>query len=41
MNTHKYSIRDLDDMLPYERDIYIHLLNKVIKEQNDKARQER
>lgn len=27
---------ELEDMFPYERDIYIQLLNKQIKEENEK-----
>jgi len=30
----KYSIFEIDDMLPFERDIYYGLLQKTIEEQN-------
>jgi len=29
-----YSIFEIDEMLPFERDIYFGLLNKTIEEQN-------
>jgi hypothetical protein len=31
----KYSIFELDEMLPFERDIYYGLLTKTIEEQNN------
>jgi hypothetical protein len=30
----RYSIFEIDDMLPFERDIYYGLLQKTIEEQN-------
>jgi len=30
----KYSIYDIDNMLPFERDIYFGMLNKTIDEEN-------
>jgi hypothetical protein len=33
---HKYSLTEIEEMLPYERKIYIQLLINYIKEQNDK-----
>ena len=35
---HKYSISEIESMLPYERDLYFQMLVEYIKEQNDKAR---
>lgn len=32
---HKYSISDIENMLPYERDIYFTMLIEYIKEQNE------
>lgn len=32
MEEHKYSLNDLDNMLPWEREIYISLLVKQINE---------
>lgn len=34
MHTHNYRLSDLNDMLPYEREIYIQLLNEKIREKN-------
>ena len=36
---HKYSISEIESMLPYERDLYFQMLVEYIKEQNDKARE--
>ena len=35
MQHHKYSLTELDNMLPFEREIYIGLLEQYIKEEND------
>lgn len=37
MHTHKYSLTELDNMIPFERDIYVHMLNARIREKNQKA----
>jgi hypothetical protein len=46
MQHHKYSLTELDNMLPWEREIYLGLLiehvqeeNRKIEEQNRKMRQ--
>jgi len=39
MQHHKYSLRELEDMIPWEREIYLNLLTKHVQEQNDKMRQ--
>ena len=31
---HKYSLTELEEMMPFERDIYITLLGEFIKEEN-------
>ena len=36
---HKYSIGEIESMLPYERDLYFQMLIDHIKEQNDKMRE--
>ena len=38
---HKYSIADIENLIPYERDLYFQLLVEHIKEQNEKAQQAR
>ena len=40
MQHHKYSLSDLENMLPCERDIYVDLLQQHIKEENDKIREQ-
>jgi hypothetical protein len=39
MQHHKYSLSDLEDMIPFEREIYLTLLQQYIEEENLKARQ--
>lgn len=36
MQHFNYSLYDLDNMIPWERDIYIILLNDHIQEQNER-----
>jgi len=40
MQHHKYSLSDLEDMIPFERDIYIMLLSQHIEEENDRIQQQ-
>ena len=37
---HKWSLTELDNMLPYERQIYVMLLQAWIKEENDRVREQ-
>ena len=39
MQHHKYSLTEIENMMPWERDIYLGLLNKYIEEENLKAKQ--
>ena len=39
MQHHKYSLTELENMLPWERDIYVTLLIQYIKEENEKIKQ--
>ena len=39
MQHHKYSLTELEYMLPWEREIYIDMLIQHIKEENDKIRE--
>jgi hypothetical protein len=41
MHHHKYSLTELDNMMPWEREIYIGLLEEHIKEEEKKHKQER
>jgi|TARA_A100001388_G_scaffold142805_1_gene105935 hypothetical protein len=39
MQHHKYSLTEIENMMPWERDIYVGLLNQHIEEENLKAQQ--
>jgi len=39
MQYHKYSLGDLEEMLPWEREIYVDLLLQHIREENEKIRE--
>tara|TARA_B100000575_G_scaffold294405_1_gene310127 strand:- start:3664 stop:3840 length:177 start_codon:yes stop_codon:yes gene_type:complete len=39
MQHHKYSLTEIENMMPWERDIYVALLNQHIEEENQKAQQ--
>ena len=40
MQHHKYSLTEIENMMPWERDIYVALLNQYIEEENLKAKQQ-
>jgi hypothetical protein len=40
MQHHKYSIHELEDMIPFERDVYIMLLSQFIQEENKRIEQD-
>ena len=37
MQHHKYTLADLENMLPWEREIYVDMLIEYIREENEKA----
>jgi hypothetical protein len=39
MQYHKYSLTEIENMIPWERDIYVTLLQQHIEEENEKMRQ--
>ncbi|SVD54802.1 uncharacterized protein METZ01_LOCUS407656 [marine metagenome] len=39
MQHHKYSLTELDDMMPWEREIYIKLLLQHLEEEKMKAKE--
>jgi len=39
MQHHNYSLSDLENMMPWEREIYVDMLVTYIKEENEKAKQ--
>ena len=38
MQHHKYSLTELEGMIPWERQIYVSMLIEHIKEENERAR---
>ncbi len=40
MQFHKYSLEELDNMLPFERNVYITLLIDHIKKENERIKQQ-
>ncbi len=40
MQHHKYSLTEIENMIPWERDIYLGLLNQYIDQENLKAQQQ-
>jgi hypothetical protein len=38
MQHHNYSLTELDDMMPWEREIYVAMLIDHIKQENEKMR---
>ena len=38
MQHHKYSLTELDNMMPFEREIYVQLLINHIREENERLR---
>jgi len=39
MQHHKYSLSELENMLPWEREIHVNLLVQHIKEENEKQKE--
>ena len=40
MQHHKYSLTELENMLPWEREIYIDMLVEHIREENEKIKEQ-
>ena len=40
MQHHNYSLSDLENMLPWEREIYVDMLISYIKDENEKQKRE-
>ena len=38
MQHHKYSLSELENMMPFERDLYVSLLVKWVEEQNERQK---
>ena len=41
MQHHKYSLTEIENMIPWEIDIYVNLLVNYIKEENEKREREK
>jgi len=39
MQHHKYSLSELESMLPWEREVYVAMLIQFIEEENEKIKQ--
>ena len=37
---HKWSLTELEDMMPYEREIYVTLLTNWVTEENERIKQQ-
>ena len=40
MQHHKYSLIELENMVPWEREIYVGLLNEHIREENERLKRQ-
>ena len=40
-NHYKWSLTELDNMMPWEREIYVSLLTQYIKEEKERVQRER
>ena len=40
MQHHKYNLEEIENMMPWEREIYVGLLMKFIEEENERVKQE-
>ena len=40
MQHHKYSLTELENMMPWEREIYMGLLSQWVKEENERIEKE-
>ena len=40
MQHHNYSLADIENMIPFEREIYVDMLVQYIKEENERIKRE-
>ncbi len=40
MQYHKYSLTEIENMIPWERDIYVELLKQHLEEEREKQKQD-
>jgi hypothetical protein len=41
MQHHKYNLSDIENMLPWEKSVYVTMLVNFVKEENEKLQQEK
>ena len=41
MQHHRYSLSELESMIPWEREVYVELLLKYIKDENKRIQEEK
>ena len=41
MQQHNFSLTELDDMLPWEREMYIALVKQHVEEENERAKKDK
>jgi hypothetical protein len=41
MQHHKYSLTELDNLMPWEKEIYVGMLTNYIKEENERRRRDK
>jgi hypothetical protein len=41
MQHHNYSLTELENMIPWEREVYVTLLIQYVKEENEKIKQKK
>jgi len=41
MQHHKYSLTELENMLPWERDVYVNMLMRYLEEERERLKQQR
>jgi hypothetical protein len=39
MQHHKYTLEDIENMIPFEREVYVMLLSQYVKEENTKIQE--
>lgn len=39
MQHHKYSLTEIENLIPWERDVYVNMLLKHLEEENEKIKQ--
>lgn len=40
MQHHKYSLTELENMMPWERDVYVNLVAQYVEEENERIKLE-